>query len=120
MPDRSSRASHAVRGETGRCWSALYAPFVGSFVKIPKTISASWPSAAERLGSSAAAALARNTTRSPPVSSPATAGRCSRGLDGGFSATAHRTLGHHQRGRSEEHTSELQSLTNLVCRLLLE
>src|SRR5258706_8819353 len=28
----------------------------------------------------------------------------------------------HQRGayRSEEHTSELQSLTNLVCRLLLE
>src|SRR5437016_11532250 len=30
---------------------------------------------------------------------------------------------HHARGgsgRSEEHTSELQSLTNLVCRLLLE
>src|SRR5438046_4800640 len=26
----------------------------------------------------------------------------------------------HQRQRSEEHTSELQSLTNLVCRLLLE
>src|SRR5258706_9104797 len=26
----------------------------------------------------------------------------------------------HLRGRSEEHTSELQSLTNLVCRLLLE
>src|SRR5258706_12203913 len=25
-----------------------------------------------------------------------------------------------QEGRSEEHTSELQSLTNLVCRLLLE
>src|SRR5438046_6510793 len=25
-----------------------------------------------------------------------------------------------QLGRSEEHTSELQSLTNLVCRLLLE
>src|SRR5438046_5685006 len=25
-----------------------------------------------------------------------------------------------QQGRSEEHTSELQSLTNLVCRLLLE
>src|SRR5438046_5673376 len=25
-----------------------------------------------------------------------------------------------QRARSEEHTSELQSLTNLVCRLLLE
>src|SRR5258706_5649200 len=28
--------------------------------------------------------------------------------------------GHERRGRSEEHTSELQSLTNLVCRLLLE
>src|SRR5258706_8169129 len=30
--------------------------------------------------------------------------------------------GNHSRGarRSEEHTSELQSLTNLVCRLLLE
>src|SRR5262249_60334092 len=28
-------------------------------------------------------------------------------------------LRHHRR-RSEEHTSELQSLTNLVCRLLLE
>src|SRR5438093_8605811 len=26
----------------------------------------------------------------------------------------------HHAGRSEEHTSELQSLTNLVCRLLLE
>src|SRR5438046_8357439 len=26
----------------------------------------------------------------------------------------------HWTGRSEEHTSELQSLTNLVCRLLLE
>src|SRR5262249_59175441 len=30
----------------------------------------------------------------------------------------HRRLPH--RNRSEEHTSELQSLTNLVCRLLLE
>src|SRR5262249_62223330 len=27
---------------------------------------------------------------------------------------------HQEVGRSEEHTSELQSLTNLVCRLLLE
>src|SRR5438046_6633988 len=30
-----------------------------------------------------------------------------------------KTLGHSM-SRSEEHTSELQSLTNLVCRLLLE
>src|SRR3989475_6755820 len=29
-------------------------------------------------------------------------------------------LAHHQLGRSEEHTSELQSQSNLVCRLLLE
>src|SRR3712207_6908742 len=29
-------------------------------------------------------------------------------------------LGHHRRGRSEEHTSELQSRQYLVCRLLLE
>src|SRR5262249_60427324 len=36
-------------------------------------------------------------------------------VDGGDPAVA---LGHLH--RSEEHTSELQSLTNLVCRLLLE
>src|SRR4029079_15493017 len=29
-------------------------------------------------------------------------------------------IGHHAHGRSEEHTSELQSLAYLVCRLLLE
>src|SRR2546430_7998262 len=29
-------------------------------------------------------------------------------------------LHHRDRGRSEEHTSELQSQSNLVCRLLLE
>src|SRR5438046_7971676 len=32
-------------------------------------------------------------------------------------AATHRSI---ERSRSEEHTSELQSLTNLVCRLLLE
>src|SRR5438093_12194170 len=40
------------------------------------------------------------------------------------SVTAHATSARYMprwwRGRSEEHTSELQSLTNLVCRLLLE
>src|SRR5262249_57221040 len=39
-------------------------------------------------------------------------------------ATCHATrdepCGSEVEGRSEEHTSELQSLTNLVCRLLLE
>src|SRR5437016_6964484 len=35
--------------------------------------------------------------------------------------TPHRSqAGRTERSRSEEHTSELQSLTNLVCRLLLE
>src|SRR5205823_14860434 len=33
---------------------------------------------------------------------------------------AERGLSHQVRGRSEEHTSELQSLAYLVCRLLLE
>src|SRR3712207_8462957 len=32
----------------------------------------------------------------------------------------HRALGHDDDGRSEEHTSELQSRQYLVCRLLLE
>src|SRR5438874_694175 len=32
----------------------------------------------------------------------------------------HRTLGGHRHRRSEEHTSELQSRRDLVCRLLLE
>src|SRR5438046_7918814 len=32
----------------------------------------------------------------------------------------HRSPPRARRARSEEHTSELQSLTNLVCRLLLE
>src|SRR5256885_11840239 len=40
---------------------------------------------------------------------------------GRFCAFAHAELGaHRQNGRSEEHTSELQSPCNLVCRLLLE
>src|SRR5438093_8659852 len=39
----------------------------------------------------------------------------------GWPLRAHRKRGRAARsGRSEEHTSELQLLTNLVCRLLLE
>src|SRR5258706_11136505 len=45
-------------------------------------------------------------------------------LDAGFNAPLVRDpilyKRFHSHGRSEEHTSELQSLTNLVCRLLLE
>src|SRR5688572_31062966 len=35
-------------------------------------------------------------------------------------AVLHPVLAHRATGRSEEHTSELQSQSNLVCRLLLE
>src|SRR5438093_10320083 len=47
---------------------------------------------------------------------------CRRGVDaGGGTGALHPARGHHREmTRSEEHTSELQSLTNLVCRLLLE
>src|SRR2546426_9231042 len=38
--------------------------------------------------------------------------------DGGVGCGAHAGVDHHR--RSEEHTSELQSPCNLVCRLLLE
>src|SRR5258706_6073497 len=41
-------------------------------------------------------------------------------LQAGAGGHAVRQLGDHDAPRSEEHTSELQSLTNLVCRLLLE
>src|SRR2546425_5311780 len=54
------------------------------------------------------------------------AGRAPRTL-GATTRRAHRTswaaplhAGVHRAGRSEEHTSELQSLAYLVCRLLLE
>src|SRR2546430_8561680 len=38
----------------------------------------------------------------------------------GVLAEGHLRAAQHDRGRSEEHTSELQSQSNLVCRLLLE
>src|SRR5690606_12963923 len=41
-------------------------------------------------------------------------------LASAVSAMAYERLGAHLRERSEEHTSELQSRENLVCRLLLE
>src|SRR5258706_4669614 len=42
------------------------------------------------------------------------------GADRGFSRAPSRGCKALNGARSEEHTSELQSLTNLVCRLLLE
>src|SRR5437016_10882767 len=53
-----------------------------------------------------------------PARPPRTDVRQPGGRDRGHGRRAHRPR---RRGRrSEEHTSELQSLTNLVCRLLLE
>src|SRR5262245_37938672 len=57
--------------------------------------------------------------------------RCDRTTESGWTRTRanrrhrhavgeHQTLGHWCEARSEEHTSELQSLRHLVCRLLLE
>src|SRR5688572_32086112 len=42
--------------------------------------------------------------------------QCLRSREGRYTPAAR----HHRRTRSEEHTSELQSQSNLVCRLLLE
>src|SRR5437016_12038365 len=49
---------------------------------------------------------------------PPWACRCGDGTRSGTRAATPGRAARHQ--RSEEHTSELQSLTNLVCRLLLE
>src|SRR2546430_7489310 len=52
----------------------------------------------------------------PPVSTPMLLGECHRGQRNNLIAVIHRIVDR----RSEEHTSELQSQSNLVCRLLLE
>src|SRR2546428_3806331 len=48
-------------------------------------------------------------------------GSCSRS-EGSINSSQHSDVGHgaHRQSRSEEHTSELQSRSDLVCRLLLE
>src|SRR5690242_21324450 len=46
--------------------------------------------------------------------------RAARRRDGEVAGRRHVRGGGRRRGRSEEHTSELQSHVNLVCRLLLE
>src|SRR5690606_41029094 len=75
---------------------------------------AAHPGRRHRAGSSVAAGLlARGST---PITWP------SRGpvASGGGRLAAYSCGGSHGFGRSEEHTSELQSRENLVCRLLLE
>src|SRR5437016_7171764 len=56
--------------------------------------------------------LFRSDGRDPPGAGPPSARPPTEALGSGS--------GRSRRSRSEEHTSELQSLTNLVCRLLLE
>src|SRR2546430_11522880 len=53
------------------------------------------------------------------LASPGTPGRVRTGLDV-VAAQNFAMFAGHSVGRSEEHTSELQSQSNLVCRLLLE
>src|SRR5262249_56824520 len=63
------------------------------------------------------AALPRGGAGRRPAATP----RCRPRLRAGQGRRRSALLHHEARqGRSEEHTSELQSLTNLVCRLLLE
>src|SRR5690348_17701999 len=51
---------------------------------------------------------------------PICAGRCGRPSPRSAAAARRRPSGRERPGRSEEHTSELQSPVQLVCRLLLE
>src|SRR5690348_17948582 len=66
--------------------------------------------------STPARALRRRGSRGPPPSRPSRPRRSPSRPDG----RRHGTPEDAPRGRSEEHTSELQSPVHLVCRLLLE
>src|SRR5258705_5607318 len=56
--------------------------------------------------------------RSPSTNPPSTASRTTRA--GSSASTTPTSCASNRSDRSEEHTSELQSLRHLVCRLLLE
>src|SRR5262245_66196811 len=56
----------------------------------------------------------------PPDASPSAPRRADRSGKRGVGSWRGRRWGSGSPGRSEEHTSELQSLRHLVCRLLLE
>src|SRR5262245_64673205 len=73
-----------------------------------------------------ASSLHTTRARVSTAGAPVTAGDCTIGAlsvlraPGGIRETAERALRLFANHRSEEHTSELQSLRHLVCRLLLE
>src|SRR5205814_9103855 len=84
------------------------------------------PSTAAAAPMSASSGTCRRPGRPPPASRVHPASMRRQGWDRGapgspysFSGTQ-TAVGLHRRPRSEEHTSELQSLRHLVCRLLLE
>src|SRR5438132_9288560 len=58
--------------------------------------------------------------RSPPAHYPASSGNCPPIEREARSVPSYDRLRAHDEERSEEHTSELQSHSDLVCRLLLE
>src|SRR5438046_4856909 len=66
-------------------------------------------------GSVCSCAGSGSTPATSRTSSPTSTGRATSGRTSGSSTSSSAPP-----SRSEEHTSELQSLTNLVCRLLLE
>src|SRR2546425_6939661 len=90
--------------------TARFAKYARSWRRTPKNISIRTNTAIRRIG--------RPTTAPPPPRFGSRPQAASRILSRG-SARAARLSGRHG-GRSEEHTSELQSLAYLVCRLLLE
>src|SRR5438046_3878142 len=73
------------------------------------------------LGGAAAKALRSKPAQKVPWAPQSTATRASRSRSKARNAArSAAAVGGSTAFRSEEHTSELQSLTNLVCRLLLE
>src|SRR5690606_41273134 len=88
-----------TRRSSDLCWSSAPAPVQSSSATGSRATSGAWMAA------------------SPPSSSEPTARRCARRAPSSSPPTASTRR---FAPRSEEHTSELQSRENLVCRLLLE
>src|SRR5688572_31036022 len=115
MPEGSHLAVHAIRDHRPAETSLADAP------EIRAELAARPPARAGR--ARGASPGARDTLSRPPVLPGAAAHRpiddgAHRDRDVAGGGDADQNL--EQRPRSEEHTSELQSQSNLVCRLLLE
>src|SRR5262245_46692389 len=102
-----------------RCWLEGFV-YGSELTGVAITLAAGATAAASR-----AAAIATRTVfgHRPPTAHDRIPGRCQRKEHVVSRQVAKRLLAREQEGsrdRSEEHTSELQSLRHLVCRLLLE